>query len=164
MLRLNTETLFSMQKQLDTHIEAEHGLANEDTREQRLLALQVELGELANETRCFKFWSVKPPSDKEVILEEYVDGVHFILSLGLSYGYRPEESNAVEMNERMVDGFLDMFDSISAFRHQPDQARYSHMFFTYLALGKRLGFTAEEIQAAYESKNQTNHERQEQGY
>ena len=31
-----------------------------------ILALQVEIGELANETRCFKHWSNKGPSEKKL--------------------------------------------------------------------------------------------------
>lgn len=164
MLRLETDSLFLMQEQLDAHIESEHGLASEDTTDQRILALQVELGELANETRCFKFWSLKPPSERAVILEEYVDGVHFILSLGLSFGYRPTESIVHELGEGLTDSFLAMFDRISAFRSLPDADRYNDLFFTYMMLGEQLGFTADDIHSAYESKNQTNHERQQQGY
>ena len=52
----------------------------------KMLALLVEIGELANETRCFKYWSNKPASEREVILEEYVDGLHFILSIGIDLG------------------------------------------------------------------------------
>lgn len=164
MLQLETESLFRMQKQLDEHIESEHGLANEDTTAKRILALQVELGELANETRCFKFWSLKPPSERDVILEEYVDGVHFILSLGLSYGYRPSEPMVREPEEGLTGLFLEMFDRISAFRNEPNAANYSSLFLTYMTLGEQLGFTAKDIHKAYETKNQTNHERQQQGY
>ncbi len=78
--------LLNMQNELDRHIESEHGLQNADLVDKKILALLVELGELANETRCFKFWSKKAPSEQEVILEEYVDGIHFILSLGIEIG------------------------------------------------------------------------------
>src|SRR5688500_20051556 len=54
-----------------------------DVFREKCLALLVELGELANETRCFKFRSKKPRNDDSVLLEEYVDNRHFRLSLGL---------------------------------------------------------------------------------
>jgi dimeric dUTPase (all-alpha-NTP-PPase superfamily) len=88
---MQLEKLFQMQKALDTHIEDKHSLQDEDLFERKVLALLVEIGELANETRSFKFWSVKPSSAKEVILEEFVDGVHFILSLGIECGYEAEQ-------------------------------------------------------------------------
>lgn len=61
-----------MQKVLDTRIIEEHGLEGQNLFYNMILALQVEIGELANETRCFKHWSNKGPSEKEVILMEYV--------------------------------------------------------------------------------------------
>src|SRR5699024_12798011 len=76
-----------MQQKLDDYISKNHQLDGENLLEERFLALLVETGELANETRCFKFWSKKEASTKEVILEEYVDNIHFLLSLGLHKGY-----------------------------------------------------------------------------
>src|SRR3954454_6608730 len=84
---MDFEKLFQMQKGLDNHIEEKHRLEDEDLFSRKILALFVELGELANETRCFKFWSVKPASARSVILEEFVDGIHFILSLGIECGF-----------------------------------------------------------------------------
>ncbi|HEU5141296.1 MAG TPA: dUTP diphosphatase [Bacillales bacterium] len=164
MLRLDTGKLFAMQKQLDKRIEAEHGLTGSDLTEQKILALQVELGELANETRCFKFWSVKPPSERSVILEEYVDGLHFILSLGLAFGYEVAEPVSVDVEEELTACFLEVFERVSDFRRQPEGDRFCKLFFTYMVLGEQLGFTSDDIHSAYEDKNQTNHERQEQGY
>lgn len=164
MLRLDTEMLFQMQQELDAHIESEHDLADEDTTDKKILALQVELGELANETRCFKFWSLKPPSKKEIILEEYVDGVHFILSIGLSFGYHDAISIESRKQDELTEEFLNVFDCISAFRNRPNEERYRELFQSYLKLGERLGFEAEEIEAAYGKKNETNHKRQQQGY
>ena len=55
---LNLVKLFEMQRQLDEHIEKEHPRKpGEDRLAKKILALQVELGELANEWRGFKFWS-----------------------------------------------------------------------------------------------------------
>ena len=73
--------LFKMQYQLDKTINDKHNTTYETTLTKRIMAFMVELGEFANETRCFKYWSVKPSSEKEVVLEEYIDGIHFILSL-----------------------------------------------------------------------------------
>ena len=83
---MNLQQLFTMQKELDDFIEQTQNI-QQDVFQEKGLALLVELAELANETRCFKFWSTKGPSAREVILEEYVDSIHFILSLGLLKGY-----------------------------------------------------------------------------
>ena len=70
--------IFKKQLELDTHIHKNHNITYQDVETERVIALAVELGELANEVRCFKFWSLKKPSAKEIILEEYVDGIPFI--------------------------------------------------------------------------------------
>ena len=43
----------------------------------------MEFGEFANATRCFKYWSNKPSEAQDIVLDEYVDGLHFFLSLGI---------------------------------------------------------------------------------
>lgn len=161
---LDIEKLFAMQKALDDHIAQEHDLEHVALREKKCLALQVELGELANETRCFKFWSLKPASATEVILEEYVDGLHFILSLGLDDQYEPRDIADVCPDGELTDYFLQMFAETDRFHKAPSQEQYSRLFATYLALGKKIGFTEAAIDDAYKAKNDVNHERQESGY
>lgn len=162
---MNLQQLFTMQAALDQHIEAQHNLQNEDLLDRKVLALLVELGELANETRCFKFWSLKPSSPKEIILEEFVDGVHFILSLGIICGFTDSkiESRATDSNT-LSDQFLTMYDQIGLFRQQRNQESYVSMFECYLQLAIQLGFSSQEIEQAYVKKNEINYERQRQGY
>ncbi|GGD02958.1 dUTP diphosphatase [Pontibacillus salipaludis] len=163
---MNWETLFTMQQQLDQRIEMEHGLEQEDLFRKKVMALLVELGELANETRCFKFWSTKPPKEDEVILEEYVDGLHFILSLGLEKGYRydwKQEQQGVHEGG-LTDQFHKVYGEIHLFQESPTDMHYQQLFETFLDLGVKLGFSEQSIQDAYYQKNEVNHQRQEDGY
>jgi dimeric dUTPase (all-alpha-NTP-PPase superfamily) len=164
LLQLKTENMFTLQKELDGRIENEHGLKKENLVQEKILALQVEIGELANETRCFKFWSLKPPSAKNVIVEEYVDGLHFILSLGIAFGYESNEVTALPEEVGLTERFLQVFDEIAGFRQHSNKQKYETLFSSYLALGKELGFSAEDVLHAYESKNEVNHVRQDTGY
>jgi len=161
---LNWEQLFTTQKQLDTYIEKNHALTETDIFQEKYLALLVELGELANETRCFKFWSNKPRSDKSVILEEYVDGVHFILSLGLEkkLHYKVEKLERTTLSE--TQQFNAVFEAAGVFKNDPTQLNYATLFTKFLQLGELLGFTEEDIQRAYFKKNEINYERQNKGY
>lgn len=162
---MNLTNLFNMQQQLDTKIETQHQLQNEALTERKILALLVEVGELANETRCFKFWSLKPPAAIDVILEEYVDGIHFILSLGLEIKVNPALSIEDKQDERsMTEQFLIVYETITAFKNNQSISQYKKMFEEYLYLGKLLGFSNEQVEKAYVSKNEVNHERQQQGY
>lgn len=161
---MNWEKLFSTQKQLDTYIEDTHDLQEVDIFQEKYLALLVELGELANETRCFKFWSIKPRNDKSVILEEYVDGVHFILSLGLEKGLRYEANELKASSLSETEQFNAVFEACVTFKNDRSQGNYHNLFTKFLQLGALLGFTEEDIQQAYFKKNEINYQRQNQGY
>ena len=54
---MNLEKLFEMQRKLDERIEQEHPRQGDDRLAKKILALQVELGELCNCWRGFKYWS-----------------------------------------------------------------------------------------------------------
>lgn len=162
--KLDWDKLFSMQQELDRRIEEGHGLVDENLIDRKILALQVELAELANETRCFKFWSLKPPAPKDVILEEYVDGIHFLLSLGIEIGYTGPIEAQGACGHGMVEQFNALFEMISGLRNNQTTDEYVKVFGCFLTLGEELGFTMEDIQHAYMKKNEVNHERQETGY
>ncbi|ANB58421.1 dUTPase family protein [Anoxybacillus sp. B7M1] len=161
---MNVQMLYSLQRQLDERIETQHGLQHENLVDRKVLALLVELGELANETRCFKFWSVKPPAPQDKILEEYVDGLHFILSLGLECGFDFTADDRVSETRSLVEQFLFVFQAAHQFYEAKSLASYQHLFAEYLRLGNQLGFSLEQMEQAYRKKNEINHERQNQNY
>jgi dimeric dUTPase (all-alpha-NTP-PPase superfamily) len=160
---VNWTTLFDRQRELDERIKEEHQLSGNQFDE-RLLALLVELGELANETRSFKFWSTKGPSPQDVILEEYVDGIHFLLSLGLALGYERDSFPAGSSYLDATDAFLDVFRKVTNFGLSKTEPMYETLMAAYLELGYTLGINEELMVMAYMAKNEKNHERQNQGY
>jgi dimeric dUTPase (all-alpha-NTP-PPase superfamily) len=165
--KVNIQRLFSMQNDLNSRIVKEHRLNNEDLYHKRRLAFLVELGELANETRCFKYWSTKSSSPKNVIAEEYVDGLHFVLSIGLDLGLTdikiPEEIKLQTKmdNIEVTDIFLSLYQSGSK---KLNLYEFRDFFEDFMGLGVKLGFSYEEIEKAYLEKNMVNHERQNSGY
>ncbi|PHC94830.1 dUTPase [Bacillus toyonensis] len=169
---MNLTRIFEMQKVLDTRIVKEHGLEGENLFYNMILALQVEIGELANETRCFKHWSNKGPSEKEIILMEYVDGLHFTASLGNGIGFNPKKYNSemLELKAKvyaassLVNQFNNVYEAVSEFRATQDMELYEELLYSFLGLGKKLGFTFEEIEQGYCKKNEVNHQRQNNGY
>ncbi|RHW40699.1 dUTPase [Neobacillus notoginsengisoli] len=161
---MNIKKLMEMQTALDRHIERKHGLEAEDLFDKKILALLVEAGELANETRSFKFWSKKPSSEREIILEEFVDGIHFILSLGIECGFYPRAEIISGAEPTVTNQFLTVFNSISSFQKSRSEADFHAMFHSYLQLGNMLGFTEVDIEEAYFKKNEVNYERQQTGY
>ncbi|WP_121605329.1 dUTP diphosphatase [Virgibacillus sp. Bac332] len=199
---MNLDKLFPIQKELDTRIEREKGLEGQNLLDKKILALQVELGELANEWRGFKFWSNKQkpqlaynkgcdeciggisklspllgPYRKceycrvDPLLEEYVDCLHFILSIGLEIKLTMED-HVKWRRATVVEQFNDLFGYTSDLFKSSDEDwtadeqfnAYEELFAGFLGLGDMLGFTAEQIEQAYLDKNKVNHERQANGY
>lgn len=161
---MNLQRLFKMQSTLDKRIITEHNLYGAPLLHKKILALQVEMAELANETRCFKFWSTKEASSRAVILEEYVDCIHFILSIGLEKNYVDIMLNVKAISSELSEQFLNLYTNIASFITCPSADNYLIIFENFLGLGENLGFSIEDIEGAYLHKNNINHERQNNGY
>ncbi|MET3575973.1 dUTP diphosphatase [Bhargavaea ullalensis] len=161
---MKLQKMFQMQHELDRYIEQVNGVEGE-LFQKKVLALTVELAELANETRCFKFWSRKGPSPDPVILEEYVDSVHFLLSLGILQGLDGlEEWPEGDVAGDLTSLFLLAQGRILKFADNPSPENYREIWIAYRAIARELGFGTEAIVDAYESKNEENYNRQRQGY
>ncbi|QPA33437.1 dUTP diphosphatase [Thermaerobacillus caldiproteolyticus] len=174
---MNLEKLFELQRKLDEHIEQEHPRQEgEDRLAKKILALLVELGELAQEWRGFKYWSkdqyartFRVINNKEYnpLLEEYVDCLHFILSIGLELIHRKgiDEIELTEQHE--MDNTTDQFLAVMSYVTELwdyGEVDYINMVGTFITLGEMLGFTWEQIEEAYMEKNAINHQRQNNNY
>jgi len=164
---MNLKGLFEIQQQLDNHIVENKSLQGEDLLDEKVLALKVELGELANELpEIYKFWSNKK-NNYEKALKEYVDGLHFVLSIGLDHGFDEDLAGlAIESIEweNVTVQFLELL-RIDWEKYECGEGDYYHSGLEmFLSLGEMLGFTWEQIEQAYLDKNKVNHERQESGY
>ncbi|MEK4532669.1 MAG: dUTP diphosphatase [Solibacillus sp.] len=155
--------LFEKQRQLDQFIE-ENQQVQKDVFAEKGLALLVELSELANETRCFKFWSTKGPSKRAVLLEEYVDSVHFMLSLGNMRGFLLEEWPFLKVKQELTETFLNATQTILTFLQHQTEENYRAMWEQYSIIAYNLDFSIDDVLHAYELKNEKNYERQRNGY
>src|SRR5690625_7839564 len=78
---MNLNKLFPLQKQLDEHILKEKGLHGQNLLDKKAVAILTELGEVLNELQIWKFWKENNYPRKKKMLEEYVDNIHFIISI-----------------------------------------------------------------------------------
>jgi len=222
---MNLTKLFETQAQLDEHIMQEHPeLKGKNNLDWKLLALQVELGECANEWRGFKKWSKdqKPRTAvvnlcitcqgtgdenyetvtedaesgckhefmkceecngtgeigyRNPLLEEYVDCLHFILSIGLEIECTPTNCGAsLTVPNDITNQFMCLMEEAFKIRHNLSYkdihksaletafSNYRRVLGIFKGLGEMLGFTWDEVEDAYYAKNKINHERQESGY
>jgi len=195
---MNLSKLFETQKLLDNRIVDEHNLHGQDLLPQKILALQVELAELAQNWRGFKFWSrdqeprtfewvgkcekcnghgvddenISCPNcagtgdgNKNPLLEEYADCLHFILSIGNELNFDQYKHKYIPIQK---DSIIEQFifintkaGTLSFFKAETD---YNHIIQNFLGLGEMLGFTWSEIEQSYYEKNAINHTRQDNSY
>jgi dimeric dUTPase (all-alpha-NTP-PPase superfamily) len=168
---MKLEELFQMQQALDERIVQEKGLEGQELLQKKTLALQVELGELANELpEVLKFWSNKKNNHEKALIE-LVDCLHFILSIGnelniqKDFNYYPYECPLSQSTE---DIFIDLISNAAFLSRKPlpeaIEMIYVRWICTFLGLGRKLGFSEEDIICAYHEKNEINFSRQENGY
>lgn len=152
--------LCKIQEKLDRFIGESKNIDMSKHVEDRNKALIVEFNEFINEVpELFKYWSNKT-MDKEKALEEFVDVIHFLLSLANDIGVEDYEyTEPVEKDTgRLV---LDINYKISTLLLTND---FKSLMDDYLYLGYYLGFTDEDIEEHYYKKNRENYARQERGY
>lgn len=107
------------------------------------------------------------------LLEELVDCLHFILSIGHRHGF----DKYIKVND--LHGFIDarnelyheplylfnsLFVVVGNFHSVSDTHYYYNIMKFYVALISSLGFTWDQIEQGYMDKNAVNHERQANGY
>lgn len=205
---MNLNELFELQAKLDERIYKEHPpKEGEDRLAKKILALMVELGELCQEWRGFKFWSYDQEpriksictfckgqgftdhledwldseshytkecefcggtgyeKDKNPLLEEFVDCLHFVLSIGLELNFTDIDIWKVK-ETTTTNQFIECLGTIYNIHFQKTvngevpRVMYEHLFAYFLSLGEMLGFTWEQIEQMYMEKNRINHQRQ----
>ncbi len=161
---LRVDDLYKLQFELDQRIFDIHNVNRKQTQRERMLALLIELGEMINETRCFKFWSNKGPNYREVILEEYGDGLHFLLSLGIDLNDQQQIKQSMVVNDDVVGLILKVYQKMIDLSIDFNIESLNIAFAYYLALAEKLDFSADDIRTYYFKKNQINHQRQDHRY
>lgn len=161
-------TIIKLQAELDQKISITRLLQdNQEILNAKFLALMIEIAEFANEQRCFKYWSSKPSSEKKILLEEYIDGLHFIISIANDCGLSSKITD-LKINfqhyQTLTLAFLDLFATTLKLQQEKDLATIEKWFNIYYTIAQKCDFTKDDIFNAYLAKNKINHLRQEQNY
>lgn len=167
MLKTNTidlSSLYKTQKNLDAYIAKKHKVTYKTTFEKRLLALIVELGEFINETRCFKYWSNKGPSEKSVILDEYADGLHFMLSLGIPLKTKKYVYDIYSDDLTLVDAIYKVYNDVLKLKDEYNLDNYINAMQSFLNILTKLNYYPDDLLDAYNKKAQVNYDRQNSNY
>lgn len=150
--------LFRMQRELDEHI-LEHGERNRhEAIKGKTLALLVEVGKTVTTTACLTSLESQSPSKQAETLTNYVDGLHYLLSIGIDLGVDRHFlcSQCCQSRKSEVEKFLDVYTKVVRFGQQPSITNYMDMMKNYLRLGDTLHFSTEEIEEAFINRNKQN--------
>ncbi|MFC6180919.1 dUTPase [Lactiplantibacillus daowaiensis] len=166
---------------LDADITARQGIhwKPKDRLQNAMVSLDVELAEMANTSEWFKVWKIhKGKADagkthRETLMNEYVDAMDFFfLVAAIQQWTHLMPMTPDELTDLTAKPTTDLNKQYLAIKHllydayfDHRQASYQHAWHVFLKIGLvEFGFDQDEIQAAFEAKNQVNEERQENNY
>ena len=165
-LEVMLRPLFFLQEKLDEKIKARYEYDDKLLQEhyqKKILGLRVEIGELLNALRFHKYWSTANPDSRDHILEEYVDGLHLMLSIGVEKGIKDYQYRGIY--DMTADDLTYLFEVLMTMPYiDLTKDDYKLALEMYLKLGELLLFSWEDIKSAYAKKNIENQERQNAGY
>ena len=110
------------------------------------LELLVEFGELANETRCFKYWSIRQTGEKEKVLEEYIDCLFMVLYFCNITGVSLDEKFPKSNDGDIIETFLNLYNYSSCFDKIPSKDDVKKVLVELDHLAKLLDFTIEDLE------------------
>lgn len=159
------------QQALDALIFKNHKTTRNQTWLARIMSFIIEIAELYNEERSFKYWSYQGASNKDVILAEFSDALHFLLSLSLDINFVFSEQDELGWKNTNYSSGLTLFTlfwriikAAQAFKTLKTKTAFQALFHQFWELTQLLGIENDEIKAAYLSKWQTNIKRQTNNY
>ncbi|MGY3186473.1 dUTP diphosphatase [Lysinibacillus sp. TE18511] len=165
---MNLKKLFEAQEKLDEHILKQHNLQYVELPKV-ILSLLTELSEVANDWQGFKYWKVNN-AQKDTTLEEIADVTHFLASLSNRFKVTEEDINglgAVRYTD-VSTHFIAMHHAASFIAMYPNaNKKREHvlsLWKLFKGLIENLGFTWEQVEETYYTKNQINYARQVNGY
>ena len=130
--------------------------------EKNVIELIVELSEFANETKCFKYWSIKT-MDKEKALEEYADCITMSLSFFTTFNIDLEIINHSDNND-ILDLFNVIYSNATKLYKEKDENLVRQIFSDILYLGTLLEISENEAYKACTKKMKIIKERLESDY
>jgi dimeric dUTPase (all-alpha-NTP-PPase superfamily) len=142
---MNLEKLYEFQSMLDKGMQDRLDVQGKPLLTKKILALQVKLGELANETQCFKFWISKKSSIRRKILEKYIDCIYIIFSIGIEKGFVETQFSVREVEYELTDHFLNMFIDLNDFMTCSSKDNYITLIEALLSLSLVFDFTEDDI-------------------
>lgn len=159
--------VFEKQWVLDQHYKSHPQILLDYSFDKKLIAFFVEIAEFLNEIEVFKYWKITKKHDNKLkILEEFVDGLHFLASIGLELNYQAFEFRWEVSSQSFVELIKELYLQYAYFLNSKDKTeeQYRKIAITFFQIVINLGFSAKEVLQAFTLKNQLNLTRIQQNY
>ena len=136
------ENYYQKNKKLDEEFNSKYQENEPEFYEKNCIELLVEIGEFINETKCFKYWSIKSPN-KEKMLEELADCLNMIF-----YFYGLLNLDITDFTNTKIDNL-----STNLFNNLNEQD-IKNIFVNLLDFAYSLDIQEEELLEKLEEKHQ----------
>lgn len=164
-MKYNFDQISLKQKDLDEYIKNNSKELNTKRYwSYRVIALNVEINELFNEIKFFKFWSKNKVVDNDKIVLELIDCIHFITSLGNTLNNEQWSIKFDDMKRPLEYIYKDLTKNINILFDSNDLKSWSSVFFNIMEIAWYLNINMEKINQVYNEKNEINYERSKNNY
>ena len=141
--------IYERNKQTDLIYASKYG-DGEDIFRKNAIELLVELGEFVNETKCFKYWSIKKPS-MDKVLDEYADCILMTLYFYNKLDMEIEES-IDKTNMDLLDLINETYYLSTKIMSDFSKELMKNIFDDLINIAKILNYSEEDILNGLETK------------
>ena len=144
---MNIHILLNQEKELIKNIAIDDTLNDFTLFARKHLQLHIKMSDLANETKCYKYWVGEIDSvNLENVFQKYISCFHQILFLGLDGDFEDLETVTAQSTDSCLsDQFLNLYIDINDSIMSSSEDHFATLVEDYLTLGSCLGFSEEQI-------------------
>ena len=119
---------------------------------QKILAFLHDLGQVAEDSRCYLFWEKDEPIDHQQLLEDYLEGLTMLMSIGYELRIDSIKNHSeIPSPTDIYSLFFKIYNSILKVQSHYSSEDYQNTIDDYFTLGFQLNIQIEEILNSYQN-------------
>lgn len=119
---------------------------------QKILAFLHDLGQVAEDSRCYLFWEKDEPIDHQQLLEYYLEGLTMLMSIGYELRIDSIKNHSeIPSPTDIYSLFFKIYHSILKVQSHYSSEDYQNTIDDYFTLGFQLNIQIEEILNSYQN-------------
>ena len=119
---------------------------------QKILAFLLDLGQVAEDSRCYLFWEKDEPIDHQQLLEDYLEGLTMLMSIGYELRIDSIKNHSeIPSPTDIYSLFFKIYHSILKVQSHYSSEDYQNTIDDYFTLGFQLNIQIEEILNSYQN-------------